>query len=328
MIRAPMQGRLRHSFAAVAVALGLASCQPEPVDPNPPEPPKSLEHAEVAEVADIVRPFQVPIDLEKLEVEVADTTTARDDIMKLAEVAVRSSHFDVMWQMRRILEARPRYGSVNRVIEAVAEAKLPRAPVYYSTERKALVFRQEWQDNLVGVRPWTAHHLVYASYDQAPGGLITMLADQGQKTDSIRVRQCLLEGQARLVEVATALAADGNTLGDVDVSAVVQAPTAFVGGETDTPCEAGVRLLMKAYTEHGWENIAAAIRKPPESTEQLLHPEKIGVDFPAFVGLPRWPQNAGQGTLIHDDTLGELTIYRLLRERGIPERDARLASVG
>ena len=317
-----------HSLAAVGVVLGLVSCQPEPVDPNPPDPPKSLEHAEVAEVAEIVRAYQVPIDLERLEVEVADTSTARDDLMKTVEVAVRSSHFDVMWHMRRVLEARPRYASVKRVIEAIAEAKLPRAPVYYSTERKAIVFRQEWQDNLLGVRPWTAHHLVYASHDQAPGGLITMLADQGQKTDSIRVRQCLLEGQARLVEVATALSAEGNTLADVEVDAVIQAPSAFVGGETDTPCEAGVRWLKKAYAEHGWENVAAAIRKPPESTEQLLHPEKIDVDFPAFVGLPRWPQDAGQGTLIHDDTLGELTIYRLLRERGLAEKDARLASIG
>lgn len=328
MIRAPMLGSLGQSFATVAVALALASCQPEPVDPNPPEPPKSLEHAEVAEVAEIVRTFQVPIDLAKLEVEVGDTDKARQDLMKNMEVAVRSSHFDVMWHMRRILEARPRYGSVNRVIEAIAEAKLPRAPVYYSTDRKAIVFRQEWQDNLLGVRPWTAHHLVYASYDQAPGGLITMLADQGQKTDSIRVRQCLLEGQARLVEVATALYADGNTLADVDVDSVLQPPTTFVGGEADTPCEAGVRLLMKAYATNGWENIAASIRSPPESTEQLMHPEKIGVDFPAFVGLPRWPQNAGEGTLIHDDTLGELTIYRLLRERGIEEKEARLAAIG
>lgn len=324
---------MHHRVAAIVCGLGLAvvglGCRPDPVDIKQPEPAKSLEHAEVAEVAEIVREFGVPVDIKRLEVEVADVATAKLDLATELDLAVRASHFDVMWHLRRILEARPRYGQVKRLLEAIAESRLPLRPVYYSSERKALVIRQEWQGDLNGVRPWTAHHLVYASHDQAPGGLVTMLADQGQLLDSIRVRQCLLEGQARLVEVATALLPAGNTLHDVTVDAVVQEPAAFVGGEVDAPCPAGVRLLMDRYLEHGWENVVAALREPPDSTEQLLHPEKIGVDFPAHVGLPRWPRGSlGAATLVHDDIIGELTIHRLLRERGVPEPEASLAAVG
>ncbi len=295
---------------------------------EPPETHASLEHAEVAEVAEIVADFEIVVDVKRLEVEVADDPTARADLAAALNIAVRGTHFDVMSHMRRILEARPRYGQVRVLLDKIADARLPLQPVYYAPERKALVFRQQWQANLIGVRPWTAHHLVYASHDQAPGGLITMLADQGQLLDSVRVRQCLLEGQARLVEVAAGLSADGHTLHDVDVESVVQLPSSFIGGEIETPCPAGVRLLMLRYEEHGWENVAVAVRKPPDSTEQLLHPEKIGVDFPAHVGLPRWPSSAPRATLVHDDVLGELTIHRLLRERGIPEPQAQLASVG
>ncbi|MEM6991275.1 MAG: hypothetical protein AAF721_12275 [Myxococcota bacterium] len=313
--------------AGVCTALFALGCPPSgPLDQ--PEPAKSLEHAEVAEVAELVGEFEVVVDTARLEVEVGDDPIARADIAAALNIAVRGTHFDVMWHMRRILEARPRYGQVRGLLDAIAESKLPLQPVYYTPERKAIVFRQQWQANLIGVRPWTAHHLVYASHDQAPGGLITMLADQGQLLDSIRIRQCLLEGQARLVEVAAGLSVDGHTLHDVDVEAVVQPPASFIGGEIETPCPAGIRLLMLRYQEHGWENVAVAVRKPPDSTEQLLHPEKIGVDYPAHVGLPRWPTDAGLATLVHDDVIGELTIHRLLRERGVPEPEAQLASVG
>ncbi|MBL4689354.1 MAG: hypothetical protein JKY37_32495, partial [Nannocystaceae bacterium] len=274
--------------ALVGVLFGLG-CHPGRITPDPPDPPKSLEHAEVAEVAKLLNDFEVVVDTRRLEVEVADDAMARADVAAALKIAVRGTHFDVMLHMRDVLEAQPHHEQVRDLLDAIADSKLPLQPVYYSAERKALVFRQAWQSNLIGVRPWTAHHLVYASHDQAPGGLITMLADQGQLLDSIRTRQCLLEGQARLVEVAVGLLVEGHTLHDVDVQAVVQPPASFIGGEIETPCPAGVRLLMLRYQENGWENVAAAVRKPPDSTEQLLHPEKIGVDFPAHVGLPRWP---------------------------------------
>lgn len=301
-------------------------CPPEPIET--PDRPISLEHAEVAEVAAIIADYGVPVNTATLKVEVANDDTARVDIAKTLDIAVRGSHFDVMWHMRRILEARPRYGQVDGLLDAIASSRMPLQPVYYTSERQALVFRQQWQANLSGVRPWTAHHLVYASHDQAPGGLVTMLADQGQLLDSIRVRQCLLEGQARLVEVAVGLLADGNTLRDVDPAALQQPAASYIGGEIETPCPAGVDVLMAAYLEHGWENVIQVVRKPPDSTEQLMHPEKLGTDFPSHVGLPRWPRDAGKGTLVHDDVLGELTIHRLLRERGVDAKEAELAAVG
>ena len=314
-------------LAAVGLATLALGCPPQK-DPTPPKTYESLEHAEVAEVSEMVREYGVPIVVERVEVEVASEETAQADMVADLEIAVRRTHFDVMFHLREVLEAYPRYGQVQRLKDVIAASRLPNNPVYYAAERKALVFRQAWQKNLDGVRPWTAHHLVYASHDQAPGGLVQFLVDQGALLDDIRVRQCLLEGQARLVEVAIAIRPDGHTLHDVEIDALLQPPASFAGGEIDTPCEAGVRWLKQKYDEHGWENVVTAVRQPPDSTEQLLHPEKIGVDFESHVGLPRWPKDAGEATMLHDDVIGELTIMRLLRERGIEDKQATLAAVG
>lgn len=308
--------------------MALTGCPKAEVEVGPKEIPTSVEHGEVLEVSRMVADFDIRIDTNRLTVEVADEATARADGASALDIAFRKAHFDIMLHLRRILEARPRYARVERLREVIAEARLPLQPVYYAEGRKALVFRQQWQADLAAIRPWTAHQLVYAAHDQAPGGIVTLLADQGQRVDSIRVRQCLLEGQARLVEVAAALAADGHTLHDVNVDQVVQAPTSFAGGEIDTPCAAGVRFLMRKYLEHGWENVSLGVRQAPDSSEQLLHPEKIGVDFPSNVGLPRWPRSAGEATLAYDDVLGELSIYRLLRERGVDDGPASVAAVG
>ena len=102
----------------------------------------------------------------------------------------------------------------------------------------------------------------------------------------------------------------------------------ILGGEGDVPCPGGIEAMMLRIQEGGWTSLIPSVRGAMLSTEQMLHPTKDGVDFPANVALPRWPTEAGEASLKYETTLGELAIYRLMRERGLDERSARFASIG
>lgn len=67
----------------------------------------------------------------------------------------------------------------------------------------------------------------------------------------------------------------------------------------------GAILVLDAYERGGWASVNALYDRPPESTEQVLHPNErflAAVDHPRHVTLPQ----LNNYTLIDSDVLGEL----------------------
>ena len=66
----------------------------------------------------------------------------------------------------------------------------------------------------------------------------------------------------------------------------------------------GLLLALDAYRHGGWPAVDALYRDPPESTEQVLHPDRLLTvrDHPRRVTLPAFPGY----TLVDSDVLGEL----------------------
>ena len=89
-----------------------------------------------------------------------------------------------------------------------------------------------------------------------------------------------------------------------------------------------VRALKMRRGATGWSTIDAAFAAPPESTEQILHPDRyFAQDRPIAVTLP---DSAALGTAyraVHRDVLGELSVRQYLEE-SIPEAQARAAAEG
>jgi hypothetical protein len=91
------------------------------------------------------------------------------------------------------------------------------------------------------------------------------------------------------------------------------------------PYSAGLAWIMSLQASGGWAAVDAAYRRPPDSTEQILHPEKyasheapIGVTLPAGLAAamgPGW-------TVALQDTLGELQLRVWLGTVGRQTGDA------
>lgn len=77
----------------------------------------------------------------------------------------------------------------------------------------------------------------------------------------------------------------------------------------------GAVMVNRVKSEGGWEAVTALYRDPPRSTEQVLHPEKLGPggDAPFDVRMPELAARLPAGwRLREEDVLGELGLSILL----------------
>jgi hypothetical protein len=91
----------------------------------------------------------------------------------------------------------------------------------------------------------------------------------------------------------------------------------------------GAYFAMRLRQEGGWERISKAFEEMPESTEQILHPEKLTteIDRPTRMTFP--------DGFLGDDwkpldsaVLGEFYVDMLLRQQGVERATAQKASAG
>lgn len=79
------------------------------------------------------------------------------------------------------------------------------------------------------------------------------------------------------------------------------------------PYQEGLLFVGKLYQEGGWPAVNAAYTHPPQSTEQIMHPERYPHDMPQVVTLPPLTDTLGSGwQLVDEDVLGEFTLRAYL----------------
>jgi hypothetical protein len=86
------------------------------------------------------------------------------------------------------------------------------------------------------------------------------------------------------------------------------------------PYSGGMKFVAALKARGGWPAVDRAWRQLPESSEQILHPEKYGVDHPKPVTMP--PPIVGMEEL-GSDTAGEWTMQVWASENGLPRDSAR-----
>ncbi|MEM7156995.1 MAG: hypothetical protein AAF799_29355 [Myxococcota bacterium] len=311
---------------------GGALCNNQSTHPTEPIA-KTPEARTIQTVNRRLRSTGVSVDRSKLLSESKLREEVALDLGAQIDLGLRPEHMDVLWQMRGILEATPPIRSLKRLRREAVEARLPGVRVYYATDRRAMVFIQAEAQDTVSLEAAVAAQLVYAFYDQGPGGLAEALYEPQGRLDGVRVRKCLLEGHARLAE----LLARHGSIDNLSQEAMAQLnppPLHLHATLTETLCGPGAEFLYARYREGGWGAVLRAVRSPPPSTEQLIHPSKIDLDFPVNVGQPGWPEDDGEddyigsAKLVYEDVMGELTMHRMLLERGVDPEQAQLAVVG
>jgi hypothetical protein len=164
-----------------------------------------------------------------------------------------------------------------------------------------------------------AHELRHALQDQYLGVHELLPAEVGDFDDRRLALMSLLEGDATLVMERFLLrrlpvAAPEEGLGELGDLAVPEAALPGVApvlrDHVVQPYLVGRAFVQALWTRGGWSGVQSAWQRPPESMEQVLHPEKY-FQGEAPAGLDVGAQPRG-GRLINEGVLGELLIGTLL----------------
>ena len=161
--------------------------------------------------------------------------------------------------------------------------------------------------------------------------------------DLLGARQCVIEGEAQRMtalyasaypmemaeDMADAKAEDVALFALEQFAAQAGAPPYFM--ETMTfPYLGGDKFIRAAMDEGGWDMVNALYKSPPQSTEQIIHPEKFfGFrDEPVKIVLPDVSAELGEGwEMITENTMGEFQVSVLIKLTADPIRAMR-ASAG
>lgn len=205
---------------------------------------------------------------------------------------------------------------------------------FYDPKRKTFFVSGDLSGDEADVTLW--HELVHALQDQNYdlSHLSEFQPDAGDRQAAVHA---LAEGDATSTMLDAMLKPRGTTALDVP-EGLLQAQT-VLGSAVMTAPPVLVRSLLAPYVDGlaftnylrrhgGFAALDGAWRAPPQSTEQLLHPEKyLAGEQPLTVPIPSAPPHASQLKERFHDVMGEQTI-RLLLEEWLPGRTAASAAAG
>lgn len=189
--------------------------------------------------------------------------------------------------------------------------------------------------------PTLAHEIEHALQDQHYR-IGEMLRRRPGASDRQAAISALCEGDAVAVMIDYLLRSTGRDFTAMpDLAQQIRAQAAGHGQPVLRGAPRAIReSLLFPYVEgtafvralkvqgRSWAAVDAAFASPPDSTEQILHPERfLTRDPPVAVTLPDDPTLAATHRPVHRDILGELSL-RLYLEENIPGPDARSAAAG
>src|SRR5207249_4000721 len=93
------------------------------------------------------------------------------------------------------------------------------------------------------------------------------------------------------------------------------------------PYFAGLKLVVALRKKGPWSTVDAAFRAPPESTEQVLHPEKFLAHEHPVVVTPSAIAALAPAKEVRRDVLGEFE-WKLLLASRISDAEAERAAAG
>ncbi len=223
---------------------------------------------------------------------------------------------------------------------------------YYDPETKRLVIREDVMDGLTGhqgseqtqeARLVLVHEIAHALQDQRLD--LGKSYQQERTADADNAFRAVVEGDATLAMLAHALRQQGiplsaATAGIQQMGSYVDLNTLVRGEKLDdapailrvtlvAPYLRGLQFIAAVQGRGGWPAVNNAHRRPPPSSEQVLHPEKYFAREPAETfSIADNPQLLDAGFLrAAEDTLGELEISVYLGQRE-PSGTADVAAAG
>lgn len=210
-------------------------------------------------------------------------------------------------------------------VHAIAQTVLRGMNAFYDFDSGDLVFLDRKDRAPADIEELVLHELVHAYQDQRlEGGLSRMFDGERITLDELRIAQLVTEGHAQLVTHAARLQERGRSLADLDPNDLDAGAQRLTAGDWVAIYDFGTRATLAVHRAQGWAGVESLLLTPPRSSEQLLHPEKLGEDLPTVIDPPSIP---GARLLSHT-VIGELSIFLALASHGVPDEQAFVAAQG
>ncbi|HUJ59741.1 MAG TPA: hypothetical protein VLX92_14655 [Kofleriaceae bacterium] len=212
---------------------------------------------------------------------------------------------------------------------------------YYDPDTKKLTISRSAGDDPEWAEMVLAHELDHGLQDQAYDLKKFDDLPDGED-DAAAARHALEEGDGIALMIEVALERQGKdapwadpavagaliaAMSEDDGDSLDQAPLA-VRESMLFPYRAGLAFVAALRRRGPWSAVDAAYKRPPRSTEQIMHPEKYLADekpIPVRATAPK----ALDGYAIQSSTVwGELGFQLFLRAHGVPETTATIAAAG
>jgi len=186
-----------------------------------------------------------------------------------------------------------------------------------------------------------SHELTHAIQDQH-FNLEKYILEGKENLDQLLARHSVIEGDATIASFNVTLSRFGKRIETTpDLSEKIQKEAKNFGSGLENlspiirehlifPYYGGLHFCREVYLAEGWEGVNNLFKKPPLSTEQILHPEKYlkVPDNPLPIKKPNLDFLTKKNLrLVLENTFGELG-SRLFLSQFISEKRARVASEG
>ncbi len=213
---------------------------------------------------------------------------------------------------------------------------------YYDPQTKSLAMVQRSIVDEKAAELVLSHEVQHALQDQS-FDLAKFEELPETEADARRARRALVEGDALATMVELMLHRRGSIApwSDPDITAALEKSMSVpgAGDSLDSaplavreamlfPYRAGLSFVAALRRRQPWSAVDAAFKKPPKSTEQVLHPERyqagdapIPVEIKPLAALATW--QLGQSTV-----WGELGFTLFLRTHGVDSAQAAIAGEG
>jgi hypothetical protein len=208
---------------------------------------------------------------------------------------------------------------------------------YYDTENDEMVVVCE--SGFSGVERLTyAHEFVHTLQDQHFGfetGLeYSDTACEGNSQRCAATRAFFEGGAALLQEQWLRMFAQPEDLEDLAfffssfTMPVYESAPHYIQADFTFPYLEGLFFVRSLYLKDGWATVDDAFLNPPQSTEQILHPERYPWDDVVALRFPGLSSLSEHGwEITYQDVLGEWTLRKML-EVFLPENEASVAAEG
>ncbi|MCA8943788.1 MAG: hypothetical protein KDB80_14590 [Planctomycetes bacterium] len=264
------------------------------------------------------------IDPAKLSIETADDERMTADLDAQQDFFFAPHHFEVTGLMYEAIGA---VSDADAMREIAIDGSKATLHAYFHYPRNALVFLDNELSDFVGIEPIVAHELGHA-WRHVARDMSKLAAKSDRTSDDAKTLQCLLEGEAELISMDLLFSRQGRALAEIQPYELDNALTGVAHPAVTLPYEVGRKFMHARFVDKGWDAVHRALEQRPTSSEQVLHPTKLGRDQPTALDLPAWTPLDAPLEPIATDVIGECAILTMLLVKKCRVLDAKLAASG